>query len=97
MWPSRSRTETVTCPACGEQVARSAAREYDKHGDRWDRENKTFEYLCTPCHEALCRQPRDELEALLVESEAGNTDQETFLSGYLNLVEERYGTLEEES
>jgi len=97
MWPSRTRTETVTCLACGEQVTRSKAREYDKHGDRWDRGEKTFEHLCKSCHADLCHQPRDELEELLVESRAGETNRDAFLSSYLEAVEERYGTLEEES
>lgn len=97
MWPSRTHTETVTCLACGDQVTRSMAREYDKYGDRWDRENKEFEYLCKSCHGDICHLPRSELEDLLVELEAGETTQDVFLSGYLQTVEERYGTLEEES
>ncbi|WP_121741375.1 DUF7562 family protein [Natronorubrum halophilum] len=97
MWPSTSRTETVTCLACGDRIARSMAREYDKHGDRWDREEKVFEYLCKSCHGDLCHHPRTELEDLLVELDAGNTAREPFLSRYLEAIEERYGTLEEES
>ncbi|QFU81473.1 DUF7562 family protein [Natronorubrum aibiense] len=97
MWPSRSRTETVTCLACGDQITRSMAREYDKHGDRWDRKHKAFEYLCKPCHTDLCHYPRTDLEEVLVESGAGDTDEATFLSTYLQTVEERYGKLEEES
>ena len=97
MWPSRNRTETVTCLSCGDQVTRSMAREYDKHGDRWDRADKEFEYLCKSCHDDLCHYPRSELEELLVELDAGETDTESFLAGYLRTVEERYGTLEEES
>ncbi len=50
MWPSKSRTETVTCLACGTERPRDEAREYDKHGDRWDRDGKTFEHLCKSCH-----------------------------------------------
>ncbi|SEW12868.1 DUF7562 family protein [Natrinema salifodinae] len=95
MWPSRNRTETVTCLACGAERPRTEAREYDKHGDRWDRENKTFEYLCKPCHGELCHLPRDELEDLLVELEAGGRDRDGFLASYLSTVEERYGPLEE--
>ncbi|MFC4542847.1 hypothetical protein ACFO5R_13035 [Halosolutus amylolyticus] len=97
MWPSRNRTETVTCLACGSEVTRSKAREYDKYGDRWDRENKEFEHLCKSCHGDLCHHPRDELEELLVELDAGEESQTAFLAGYLATVEERYGTLEEES
>ena len=97
MWPSRNRAETVTCLACGDRITRSMAREYDKHGDRWNREDKAFEYRCKSCHGDLCHHPRDELEGLLVELEAGDVDREAFLAGYLETVEERYGTLEEES
>ncbi|THE63830.1 hypothetical protein D8Y22_15985 [Salinadaptatus halalkaliphilus] len=96
MWPSRNASESVTCLACGKQVSRSMAREYDKHGDRWDRTDKRFEYCCKSCHDDLCHYPRDELEALLIELDAGETDRDAFLSSYLEIVEERYGTLEEE-
>ncbi|PSP74855.1 hypothetical protein BRC81_16890 [Halobacteriales archaeon QS_1_68_20] len=97
MWRSRSGRdrETVTCIACGSSLARSAAREYDKYGDRWDRNDKTFEYLCKECHADLCHQPRTELESLLVEIDAGDHDSEAFLEWYCALVEERYGPLEE--
>ncbi|ELY87398.1 DUF7562 family protein [Natrinema altunense] len=95
MWPSKSRTETVTCLACGAERPRDEAREYDKHGDRWDRDGKTFEHLCKSCHGDLCHHPRDELEALLVDLEAGERDRAAFLTRYLATVEERYGTLEE--
>lgn len=97
MWPSRNRDPSVICLACGGEVPRSTAREYDKYGDRWDRENKAFEYLCKPCHNELCHHPRGDLEELLVDIEAGGTSQEAFLAGYLTTVEERYGPLEEES
>nr|WP_193363533.1 hypothetical protein [Halobiforma nitratireducens] len=96
MWSSRNRTETVTCLACGDDIARDEAREYDKHGDRWDRADKTFEHVCKSCYGDLCHQPRDELEELLVELEAGETDRTAFLSAYLTTVEERYGRVEEE-
>ncbi|RJT02571.1 MULTISPECIES: DUF7562 family protein [Halococcus] len=97
MWGSRrGRGATVTCIACGESVQRSAAREYDKHGDRWDRDGKEFEHLCKACYRDLCHQPRDELEALVTElHETGIPSQETFVDRYGRLVEERYGTLEE--
>ncbi|RQH02008.1 DUF7562 family protein [Natrarchaeobius oligotrophus] len=97
MWPSRNRTETVTCLACGDEVARARAREYDKYGDRWSRDDKTFEHVCKSCHGELCHYPRDDLEELLVELEAGESETRTFLSRYVTTVEERYGTLEEES
>lgn len=95
MWPSRKRTETVTCIACGTSVARDEAREYDKYGDRWDRTGKEFEHLCKPCDRELCHHRRGELESLLVEIDAGERGQTEFLSGYVRLVEERYGPIEE--
>ncbi|AEH36681.1 DUF7562 family protein [Halopiger xanaduensis] len=97
MWPwsSRNRTTTVTCLACGDEVTRSMAREYDKYGNRWDREDKEFEYLCKSCDRELCHHPRNELEDLLVDLEAGERDQTAFLARYLAAVEERYGPLEE--
>ena len=97
MWPSRNRSETVTCVACGDQITRSMALEYDKYGDRWDRDDKEFEHLCKACHRELCHHPRDELEDLLVDLEAGTSETDDFLADYLEAVEERYGTLEGES
>jgi hypothetical protein len=88
--------DTVVCIACGDSVPRSSAREYDKHGDRWDRADKSFEHLCKACHRSLCHQPREELEALLVEIDAGERTRDEFLEWYGALVEERYGPLEEE-
>jgi len=78
-------------------VARGEAREYDKEGDRWDRREKSFEYLCKDCHSELSHQPRDGLEALLadVEDEAPATA-ETFLARYQAAVEGRDGRAEEE-
>lgn len=97
MWGSRrSRDDDeVTCIACGADVARSDAREYDKYGDRWERTGKEFEHLCKPCYRDLCHQPRAELESLLIESKAGLEDRDAFLAAYGDLVEDRYGTLEE--
>lgn len=97
MWPSWTRNPSVVCLACGTEVSRSTAREYDKYGDRWDRENKEFEYLCKPCYTDLCHHPREDLEGLLIDLGAGESTQAAFLTGYLATVEERYGTLEEES
>ncbi|MFB6170465.1 MAG: hypothetical protein ABEJ06_04885 [Haloarculaceae archaeon] len=92
MWGSRGRGhDRVTCVACGETVSRSGAREYDKHGDRWDRADKEFEHLCKTCHRNLCHQPRDELESLLVDIESPGLTQEEFLARYLSAVERRYG------
>jgi hypothetical protein len=75
---------SVTCVACGVSLDRSAAREYDKHGDRWERRDKTFEYFCKPCHSELCHQPRNGLESLLVECEAGECDREAFLRRFVD-------------
>ncbi|WP_207586877.1 DUF7562 family protein [Halomontanus rarus] len=104
MWPSW-REARVTCIACGETLPRSEAREYDKYGDRWDRDDKEFEYLCKPCDGDLSRQSRHGLEALLVDVEAevdggdrdGESDRTAFCLGYLDRLEERYGTSESES
>jgi len=78
--------EEITCIACGDSVGRESAREYDKHGDRWKREDKEFEFLCKPCHSDLCHQPRMELEETLVSANAGDTDLETFLNEYDSLT-----------
>jgi hypothetical protein len=86
MFGSRDRPAEVTCIACGETVPRTDAREYDKHGDRFDRRGKEFEYLCKPCYRDLCHQPRGELEDLLVESGAGEAGREEFLREYADLA-----------
>lgn len=97
MWgPRKQGQRSVTCIACGTGVDRSDAREYDRYGDRWDRDGKTFEHLCKACYRDLCHQPRDELEGLLVEIDAGEHPQEEFLSWYCALVEERYGSADAE-
>ncbi|WP_276270624.1 DUF7562 family protein [Haloarcula litorea] len=88
MFGSRTDRETVTCIACGDQVPRSDAREYDKHGDRWDRRDKEFEYLCKDCFSELSRQPRGDLESTLSAAGAGETDRESFLRAYRELAEE---------
>lgn len=94
MWGTRDRRrEDVTCIACDRTVSRSAAREYDKEGDRWERADKEFEHLCKRCHRELCHQPRSELEALLIDLGAGEgTSREQFLRRYNETVEERYGS-----
>ena len=94
MWRS-PRDEELTCIACGATVGRADAREYDRFGNRWDREDKAFEPLCKPGPDALSHQPRGDLEELLVDADAGETDRGTFLASYVALVEERYGSLEE--
>jgi hypothetical protein len=83
---SGGSNEDVTCIACGAEVPRSAAREYDKHGDRWEREGKEFEYLCKPCDRDCCHQNRDGLEELLVRAGAGRTDRDTFVRRFCELV-----------
>jgi len=85
LWQSDS-TQQVTCIACGETLDRGDAREYDKHGDRWNREGKNFEYFCKPCHRECCHQPRDGLEKTLVAADAGRTDRKTFLRRYCELA-----------
>jgi hypothetical protein len=90
MWGSRE-SDTVTCIACGRSVDRSDAREYDKEGDRWERRDKEFEHVCKQCHRELCHQPRDELERLLVDIDAGSLGRGEFLHRYVGAVEERYG------
>ncbi|USZ67076.1 hypothetical protein NGM10_10070 [Halorussus salilacus] len=98
MWGSRrSRgNDSVECIACGLSLSRSDAREYDKEGDRWERKGKEFEHLCKECHDDLCHQPRNELEGLLVDIEAGRLDEREFLDRYARAVEERYGPLDYE-
>ncbi|PSP85675.1 hypothetical protein BRC83_02845 [Halobacteriales archaeon QS_1_68_17] len=97
MWGARNNRDDsrVTCIACGETIDRADAREYDKHGDRWSRRDKKFEYLCKPCHRDLCHQPRSDLEAVLEASGAGETDRDAFLERYATLVEGGHGSPEE--
>lgn len=78
--PDRS---TVTCIACGEEVPRDAAREYDKHGDRWDREGKTFEYLCKSCFGDIVKQPRSGLETDLENAGAGRVPDDIFFELFI--------------
>lgn len=86
-WHTDSDDE-VDCIACGDTVPRTEAREYDKHGNRFDRDDKQFEYLCKPCYREYSHQPRDGLEATLVEAGAGATDDRTFLTQYCTIVTE---------
>lgn len=78
--------DAVTCIACGTEVLRTHAREYRKHGDRWDRTDKRFEYLCKLCDGDRCHRSRGDLEETLVRAGAGTTDRRTFLRRYYNLV-----------
>jgi hypothetical protein len=86
---------TVTCPACGRRLDREDAREYDKHGDRFDRRGKSFEHFCKPCHDDLCMQGRTGLEATLVEIEAGEHADAEFFSRFAAETGERDGSIEE--
>lgn len=88
MWRSRRSRDrrTVVCIACGESVLREDAREYDKEGNRWDRRDKEFEHLCRDCHDGLCHQPRDGLEALVVSIEDGGLSRTEFLEHYVEAV-----------
>lgn len=90
----RGDARTVTCIACGDEVDRSDAREYDKEGDRWDRRGKSFEYLCKPCFRTLSKADRSDLEATLVDIGAGERDRESFLRRYLASSEEADGQQE---
>ncbi len=81
--------ETVTCIACGTSLDRSKAREYDKHGDRWDRTDKEFEYLCKSCYRDCCHQPRDGLEDLLEDVGAGDLSRDEFFEAFADATEER--------
>ncbi|MCU4751605.1 hypothetical protein OB919_06370 [Halobacteria archaeon AArc-curdl1] len=86
---SRWRTEMVTCIACGNRLSRADLREYDKYGNRWDREGKSFEYLCKPCDRDRCRADRAGLEDQLIALEAGEHSQETFLRRYQCVLERK--------
>lgn len=83
--------EEVVCIACGDRLPRGDAREYDKQGDRWDRHDKEFEYLCSDCHGDLCHQPRDGLEALLadVEGQGDHPTSEAFAAAFQREVADR--------
>jgi hypothetical protein len=87
MW-RRGDDTTVTCIACGEELDRDDAREYDKHGDRWSRREKAFEYLCKPCHRELCHQPRGDLEATLAELDTAASARR-FIERYYEAIERR--------
>ncbi|ELZ75513.1 MULTISPECIES: DUF7562 family protein [Haloferax] len=97
MWRSRSSRDrkTVVCIACGDSVLRSAAREYDKEGNRWERHGKRFEHLCKSCYRNLCHQPRAGLEALLVDIEEHGVSNEEFLYRYYDAVKAQYESAEE--
>ncbi|MFC7166776.1 DUF7562 family protein [Halospeciosus flavus] len=83
MWTPGSDA-SVTCIACGEDLDREQAREYDKYGDRWDRDGKEFEYLCKSCYRGLSKADRAGLESLLVDVGAGSLSNEEFLHRYVD-------------
>jgi hypothetical protein len=85
MWRSRSDGD-VTCIACGTEVPRSKAREYDRYGDRWGKRDRDFEFLCKPCYRECCHQPRKRLEDDLVRADAGTGDQQEFLARYHDVI-----------
>lgn len=83
----RSTDDDATyCIACGEVLPQSEAREYDRHGNRFNDQDSQSETLCQPCHQEYSHVPRDNLESLLVEAGAGTTDDATFLRRYIELV-----------
>ena len=88
MWNPGTDRKTVVCIACGTSLLRTEAREYDKEGDRWNREDKTFEHLCKPCDRRRSHQPRRGLEETLVACDAGEIDREVFLSAFCSAVQE---------
>lgn len=79
----------VVCLACGERVAREDAREYDRFGDRWDRTDKRFEYLCKPCHHRECHLPRRGLEAALATVGTRHPTPAAFVAAYYRHVRTR--------
>lgn len=90
MWrPGGERVSEVTCIACGQTVARADAREYDRFGDRWERREKDFEFLCKPCHRDLCHQPRAGLEDALADAGAGQSPRAAFLARFAAIAEGR--------
>ncbi|NHN65473.1 MULTISPECIES: hypothetical protein [Haloarcula] len=84
----RDTDEEVCCIACGDTVARSNAREYDKYGDRWNRDDKSFEYLCKPCYRGYCHFSRTGLEDRLEAAGAGTVSRDAFLRRYHDLADE---------
>ena len=86
MWP-RATQRTVTCIACGRELPREDAREYDKYGDRWSRDGKSFEFLCKPCFRDLTKVRRADLEADLAVAGAGQVDDAEFLARYLGRLD----------
>lgn len=87
--PFRENASTqVTCIACGEKFDEDDTYEYDKYGDQWCRRGKEFERVCKPCYRENCRRTRDGLEEALIAADAGQTDRETFLQQFCELMAE---------
>jgi DNA-directed RNA polymerase subunit N (RpoN/RPB10) len=84
----RDTDEAVRCIACGDTVARSDAREYDKYGDRWNRADKSFEHLCKPCYREYCHLDRTGLEDRLEAAGAGTVSRGEFLRRYHDRAEQ---------
>ncbi len=84
----RDTAEPVTCIACGDTIDREDAREYDRYGDRWDRENKRFEYLCIECHRREGHLSRDGLEETLVAVGSGYPSPGAFVAAYYEQLSE---------
>ena len=97
MWRAENSREatSVVCIACGRSISRSDAREYDKEGNRWERDDKQFEHLCKDCHGDLSHQPRAGLESLLIEAEEGAANRREFLRRYASTVDRRSETTED--
>ncbi|WP_232687196.1 DUF7562 family protein [Halobacterium zhouii] len=85
-----SRNQTVSCIACGTDLERADAREYDKYGDRWDRDGKEFEHLCKPCFRGLNKYARDGLEDTLVELDAGRVSDAEFIEQFIERTHEEH-------
>ena len=83
MWRDhRCPDRQVACIACGDRVYRWDAREYDRYGNRWERTEKTFEYLCKGCHHDHSHQPREDLERILVAVGSDHASPQAFVQAY---------------
>ena len=89
-----ARNQVVSCIACGTDLERADAREYDKYGNRWERDDKEFEYLCKPCFRDLTKHARDGLEDVLVDLGAGRVSDEEFLERFLERTREEHAERE---
>ena len=78
------RDAHVMCIACGVEVSRHEAREYDRYGDRFQRRGKRFEYLCQRCDAELCRHPREGVEARLCAIEPVVTSRTELMRRFLS-------------